>query len=89
MDVKEAVQVAKAYVAELFDDENIRNVGLEEVDRSEDGNTWTITIDFSRPWESYNGPLASVMQSQSRSYKQVHIRDKYKRVFSITSKTGT
>ena len=32
MDVKEAVQVAKNYVIELFAEEGIVDVGLEEVD---------------------------------------------------------
>ena len=30
MDVKEAIGIAKAYFANLYDDEHIRNVGLEE-----------------------------------------------------------
>ena len=31
MEMREAVRMAKTHVAELFDDEGIANVGLEEI----------------------------------------------------------
>ena len=51
MDVKEAVQTAKHYVAELFTDETIGDVGLEEVVFNDTSNNWEITIGFSQPWQ--------------------------------------
>jgi hypothetical protein len=48
MDVKEAIKRAKTYVAETFSDEDIIDVGLEEVRRDEDGRHWLITVGFSR-----------------------------------------
>ena len=50
MDVKQAVQIAKQYVSELFEGEPITNVGLEEVVYEDESDTWKITIGFSRPW---------------------------------------
>ena len=35
MDAKQAVQIAKKHVAEIFSDEPIANVGLEEVEFDE------------------------------------------------------
>jgi hypothetical protein len=32
MDVKEAVAIAKQYISDLFSGEQVRNVGLEEMD---------------------------------------------------------
>ena len=52
MDVKEAVQTAKNYIAELFTDETIADVGLEEVEFNDASNNWEVTIGFSRPWQT-------------------------------------
>ena len=59
MDVKEAVQTAKKYVAELFTDETIADVGLEEVVFNDMSNNWEITIGFSRPWQKASWLLHS------------------------------
>ena len=48
MDVKEAVRTAREYVVDLFQDENIINVGLEEVVFEEVSAVWKITIGFSQ-----------------------------------------
>ena len=37
MNVKQAVGVARKYVEELFAEERIMNVGLEEIDAEEEG----------------------------------------------------
>ena len=80
MDVKEVVQMAKDYVAELFGDEDIIHVGLEEVDFDQSDN-WAVTIGFSRPW---NRNIGSVLGGQtSRSYKVVRIRDEDGKVLSV------
>ena len=52
MDVKEAVRTAKDYLADLYIDEEIVNVGLEEVRYDYDTDKWHVTIGFSRPWGS-------------------------------------
>ncbi|MCE2448270.1 MAG: hypothetical protein J4F35_07775 [Candidatus Latescibacteria bacterium] len=56
MDVKEAVQTARAYIADLFADENVKHVGLEEVEFDDLSKVWHITIGFSRPWELPEDP---------------------------------
>lgn len=48
MDAKEVVQIAKEYIQNLYQDETIKNIGLEEI--TFDGtNIWYVTIGFSRP----------------------------------------
>lgn len=80
MDVKKVVRVAKDYVDELFGDEMIVDVGLEEVDLDESDN-WVVTIGFSRPWDR---KIGSVLGGQaSRSYKVVRIRDEDGKVLSV------
>lgn len=101
MDVKEAVQTAKKYVAELFTDETITNVGLEEVVFDDTSNNWEVTIGFSRPWdyekirnpmaEALANPLAdrSINRPVVRSYKLVCINDDDGHVISLKNRVLT
>lgn len=85
MDVKEAVQVARAHVSEIFASEMLTDVGLEEVtfDHEENldgeisGGVWAITIGFSRPWDDPNrhGPQLGEAVPPRRTYMTVRIRD--------------
>jgi uncharacterized protein YdeI (YjbR/CyaY-like superfamily) len=77
MDVKEAVKLAKEHVLDLFADENITNLGLEEVSFYDQDGEWTVTLGFSRPWDEPRNTLASLAQTNlpRRSYKIVRIDD--------------
>jgi len=46
--VKQAVRAAMDYVRDLYADEKIYNLGLEEV--TLDDGIWLVTLGFSRPW---------------------------------------
>ena len=67
MDVKEAVQAAKKHVAEIFADESIANVGLEEVEFNEIEQVWAITIGFSRFW-GHPGDIVRALDGDGRAY---------------------
>ena len=84
MDVKEVVRVAKNYVAELFGEEGIVDVGLEEVDFDQ-SDSWVVTIGFSRPWDRKIGPLLA--GHTPRSYKVVRIREEDGKVLSVKDRT--
>ena len=80
MEAKEAVQTAKQYVWDLFGDEGVAEIGLEEIEGAP-GEFWKITIGFSRDWDRN---LSSVLGGQrSRSYKVIRVNDKDGRVLSI------
>ncbi len=85
MDVKEAAKIAKAYIADLFDDELISNVGLEEIEReTSNPHFWSVTVGFSRPWDTRG--LASTTLGQTglrRSYKMLRINDATGAVHSV------
>jgi hypothetical protein len=49
IDIKEAVRRAKEFAAALFEPERISKLGLEAVERSEDGRYWLVTLGFTRP----------------------------------------
>jgi hypothetical protein len=79
MDVKEAVAKAKSYVVDLFADEHVTNIGLEEVEHDDALGRWTVTLGFSRPWNTpatrAQEVLASLggMSALKRSYKVITV----------------
>ena len=89
MDVKEAARTAKTYVTELFAEENICEVGLEEVEFDVGSQRWKITVGFSRPWDwdrTNNLTATLVDRRPARSYKVVRINDRTGRVDSLTDR---
>jgi hypothetical protein len=79
MNVKEAVQLAFVYVQELFEREQVSDLGLEEVEYDDTSASWLVTVGFSRPWDvvNNNGALAAlsgVSRAKSRSFKVVKIK---------------
>ena len=87
MEVKEAVKTAKEYIIDLFGDEAITGVGLEEVDLDMGSSDWRITIGFYRPL-SQRGTLTTVFgkQHEARSYKVVSINKHSGNVSSVTDR---
>ena len=87
MDVKEAVRRAKNYLDDLYQAEEIANVGLEEVVFEDMSNTWKVTIGFSRPWDYRNALTAALGNGgPARSYKVLRIDDDSGRVESLTDR---
>lgn len=72
MDVKAAVDSAKRHIADLFAEEQVSNIGLEEVEHDEASDQWRITIGFSRPWE-HGGQFDFGSRGATRTYKVVTI----------------
>ena len=76
MDVKQAVQTAREYVVSLYDEEDIMDIGLEEVEFDYCSEQWRVTIGFSRPWDRTKEVGIRIADFQRpRSYKVVHILD--------------
>ena len=87
MDVRQAARTAKEYIVDLFADEQITNVGLEEVVFEDMSNNWKITIGFSRPWDRKNALAVALADPRSaRSYKVIRIDDDDGRVVSLTDR---
>ena len=92
MNVQEAVRLAKDYVKDIFVEEKITNVGLEEIEFNEDQDCWEITIGFSRPWdyparslfENLHDPLFKTpRRPKTRSFKVVNIDASNAKVLSV------
>ncbi len=90
MEVKEAVRVARKYVFDLFSDERVTDIALEEVDFDHDSNAWRITIGFMHPSYGRNAADARIispwLRPLDRSYKVVHISDETGQVESMSDR---
>lgn len=92
-EVTEAVHIAKSYVRRAFAAENIRNLGLEEVEWDEGGDRWYITVGFSRPWDETQkaplGPLLLEKPPPRRDYKVVTVDLANRKVTRVTNRSPT
>lgn len=88
MDVKEAVALARQYLQEVFAEEKIANLGLEEVEYDDVQHLWSITLGFSRPWDNtFQGKIATALGDPGkREYKVVKIDDRNKRGIAIKNR---
>lgn len=86
MNVKEAVQIAKAYIADIFAEEHVAKIGLEEVEFEPETGTWLVTIGFSRVWDTDSALVTAIMSSQ-RAYKSLKIDDADGRVLAMKDRT--
>jgi len=97
LSVKEAVAFAREYVRDLYGDEDIRYVGLEEVRFDDTKEEWLVTIGFSRPWDEervarpavgaggFGGGRFGIVPIP-RQYKMVRISDSRREVLSVTNR---
>ena len=77
MNVKQAARAAKEHIIDIFDDEQITRIALEEVEFDSTTDEWRVTIGFNRPWDA-NNALTSRLTSdlyRDRSFKVVRIKD--------------
>ena len=87
LDVKEAVKMAKSYIVDLLDEENLAFVGLEEVEFDDEKNDWAITVGFCRRWDlPANSMAAYIDQGKHRVYKIVHINDTKREITSVKNR---
>lgn len=97
MDVQSVVTLAKKHVGELFAEEGVINLGLEEVTYNEQEKVWNVTVGFSRPWDkpidvSQTNPLGAIARMQTarsthhRDYKIVRIKDYDGKILALTSR---
>lgn len=48
--VKEAIRTAKEVIADIVEESDLRNLGVEEVKFDQTKRHWLITLGFNRPW---------------------------------------
>jgi hypothetical protein len=77
--VKDAIKAAMQFVAENFGEGALSSLRLEEVEPSEDGNEWFITLSLVRGVGPGAMAAALGVDSKARDYKSV----------TVDAKTGT
>ena len=95
VDVKKAVRTAAAYVAELFDEEGVQHIGLEEVTFDDKNDVWNVTIGFFRELDRLRGLAAAVGSAsgndvpgwRKRTFKIVSIDNRTGAVLSLTHRS--
>ena len=77
VDVKTAVQNAIAYAKDLFSEQELRHLRLEEVELADSEGTWKITLGWVEPAVAQHNVvlsgLAGSIQKLPRVYKVFHI----------------
>jgi len=71
IDVKKAIAAAIAFVNEVYADERLSSIRLEEVELVTDdpGINWYVTVSFIRP----ENPLATITGAGTREYKTISV----------------
>ncbi len=82
--VKQAVHIARDYILELYDGQDLPNLMLEEVQMTDDDQHWLITFGFdtNRPTQIMNDPYSLPLQRIRSQY----VRE-YKRI-TLSANTG-
>ena len=75
MDAKQAVHKAREYLVDLFDSEEIFEIGLEEVEFDDMTDEWRVTLGFSRTWNRTSFIVSPPSKPEPRSYKVIRIHD--------------
>jgi hypothetical protein len=90
IDVKQAVRLAKEFATGIYEKEKISRLGLEAVERTEDGKYWVVTLGFSRPWSAKprkKDVLKSFDEAMRGIVRDPRLEREYK-VFRVDAQTG-
>ena len=60
MEAHDVIKRAKAWVTDIYAEEGIQNLGLEEIDYDEDERAWNVTLGFSRPWNTARNAITAI-----------------------------
>lgn len=84
MNVREAVEKARAFVKELYAHEPIGEIGVEEIEFEDQAQpeSWFITIGFIRLWDR-----ASPDAPPEREYKGIRIIDSSGEVIALKNRS--
>lgn len=75
IEATQAVKIARQFFNEIYQDEDIQNLMLEEVVIDDDSNEWRITFGYdSHITEEANAIFSEKVTSKTpRAYKRIHI----------------
>lgn len=68
IDVKQAAQSAEAFVRAIYPEGQLQNLRVEEIDRSDDGSSWEITLG----WVDLDAPVVAAFLDLNRTRPRVY-----------------
>ena len=84
IDVKNAVKTSRDYITGLYSGEEILDLSLEEVESSEDGKYWLVTLGFTKQMAQPLNPMEAMTGPKfSRVYKEIKVDTKSGEVCSM------
>lgn len=89
MEAQSVIAIAKGHVKDIFADEDVVNIGLEELDYDQAKGIWKVTIGFSRPWDANTPNMlnnALNVPPLRRTYKIVTIDDASGRFLGVSNR---
>jgi hypothetical protein len=84
---KEAIARAKASIADLFGEESIEDIRLEEIRFDDRTDSWFVTVGFERPRRASINGVGLFLETPRRDYKIVSISDRTGKTVAISSWT--
>jgi hypothetical protein len=79
IDVKQAVKSAESYARDLFSERDLRHLRLEEVELSDDGRQWKVTLGWVEPAVAKPGLMIN---------GAVHKLPRVYKLFEVDAETG-
>ena len=73
VDVKQAVKAATEFLSDVIQDSRSRSALLEEVELSEDGSEWFVTISVPAPSSNSLAAAMSALQVDPRDYRIIRV----------------
>lgn len=86
---KEAIVAAKGFLLDIFQDEKLSGVGLEEVQFDDESKMWKITLGFFRNWRPEDDvPHTNASAAMIEIIRVQRARDRFYKVVSIDDRSG-
>lgn len=87
IDVKQAVQISRNYLSELYQSDEIRDLSLEEVELTEDNRFWLVTLTFTQQMMQPLNPIEAMTGPKyARFLKEIRIDAETGQVRSMKNK---
>lgn len=84
MNAKQAIAKAKTSVADLFENEGVHDIRLEEIRFDDVPSQWLVTVGFLRGKPSSGTILDKIQPEWRREYKVVAISNSTEEAVSVT-----
>jgi len=83
IDVKQAVAAAEEFARQLFSDQELRHLRVEEIELSDDRGMWNVTLGWLEPAIREKGSVLSSFEPS------IHVLPRVYKLFSVDAENGS